>query len=604
MEGIKRIVVWSKRYIPLFISIILLSILLQWLYSYLPLFIQYSFAVLGYGDIDKVALPSFLINMFKGGDTVLNIILMVSLSMIILQAIRSVLRFIDNYMQGALAQYIGHRLRTKLYKHICELPFSYHKNADVGDLIQRSTSDIDQVSNFVAQQVPNFIGIFVTVGIGAYQVGKISLTLMWVSLIIVPITAISSVVYFRYCNKKFDEIEKVESDMTTIIQENVNGARVVRAFSNEKYEFEKMDEANKLYTKKNEKFNTVMAMFWGTSDFTVFLQYALTIFTGIMLAKDGILGGADIIAAMLLMNMLVWPMRGLGRTIASFGKANVAAKRIGEVFDLDSEFNVNGDKKPNLKGDIEFKNVSFKFDDTDKSLLNDISFKIKAGSTVALVGKTGSGKSTICNILVRFLQYNTGHVYINGYELNDIDKKYLRSNVKYVLQDPFLFSRSVYENIAISNPKIDENKVIAAAKNAAIHSEVLKFDNGYKTIVGEKGTTLSGGQKQRVAIARMLIDDAPVIIFDDSLSALDTKTDVLIRKALKLKDSSQTMIIITHRTTTAKEADLILVLDEGRIVEAGTHDELKDKPGLYKELWGIQGELEKEFNKVLNGEVM
>ena len=604
MEGIKRIVVWSKRYIPLFISIILLSILLQWLYSYLPLFIQYSFAVLGYGDIDKVALPSFLINMFKGGDTVLNIILMVSLSMIILQAIRSVLRFIDNYMQGALAQYIGHRLRTKLYKHICELPFSYHKNADVGDLIQRSTSDIDQVSNFVAQQVPNFIGIFVTVGIGAYQVGKISLTLMWVSLIIVPITAISSVVYFRYCNKKFDEIEKVESDMTTIIQENVNGARVVRAFSNEKYEFEKMDEANKLYTKKNEKFNTVMAMFWGTSDFTVFLQYALTIFTGIMLAKDGILGGADIIAAMLLMNMLVWPMRGLGRTIASFGKANVAAKRIGEVFDLDSEFNVNGDKKPNLKGDIEFKNVSFKFDDTDKSLLNDISFKIKAGSTVALVGKTGSGKSTICNILVRFLQYNTGHVYINGYELNDIDKKYLRMNVKYVLQDPFLFSRSVYENIAISNPKIDENKVIAAAKNAAIHSEVLKFDNGYKTIVGEKGTTLSGGQKQRVAIARMLIDDAPVIIFDDSLSALDTKTDVLIRKALKLKDSSQTMIIITHRTTTAKEADLILVLDEGRIVEAGTHDELKDKPGLYKELWGIQGELEKEFNKVLNGEVM
>ncbi len=604
MEGIKRIVVWSKRYIPLFISIILLSILLQWLYSYLPLFIQYSFAVLGYGDIDKVALPSFLINMFKGGDTVLNIILMVSLSMIILQAIRSVLRFIDNYMQGALAQYIGHRLRTKLYKHICELPFSYHKNADVGDLIQRSTSDIDQVSNFVSQQVPNFIGIFVTVGIGAYQVGKISLTLMWVSLIIVPITAVSSVIYFRYCNKKFDEIEKVESDMTTIIQENVNGARVVRAFSNEKYEFEKMDEANKLYTKKNEKFNTVMAMFWGTSDFTVFLQYALTIFTGIMLAKDGILGGADIIAAMLLMNMLVWPMRGLGRTIASFGKANVAAKRIGEIFDLDSEFNVNGDKKPNLKGDIEFKNVSFKFDDTDKSLLNDISFKIKAGSTVALVGKTGSGKSTICNILVRFLQYNTGHVYINGYELNDIDKKYLRTNVKYVLQDPFLFSRSVYENIAISNPKIDENKVIAAAKNAAIHSEVLKFDNGYKTIVGEKGTTLSGGQKQRVAIARMLIDDAPVIIFDDSLSALDTKTDVLIRKALKLKDSSQTMIIITHRTTTAKEADLILVLDEGRIVEAGTHDELKDKPGLYKELWGIQGELEKEFNKVLNGEVM
>ncbi len=604
MIGMKKIVEWSRRYIPLFIAILALSILLQWLYSYLPLFIQYSFAVLGYGDIDKVALPSFLVNIFKQGDTTLNIILMVSGAMVLLQAIRSVLRFIDNYMQGALTQYIGHRLRTKLYKHICNLSFSYHNNADVGDLIQRSTSDIDQVSNFVSQQVPNFIGIFVTVGIGAYQVGKISLTLMWISLIIVPVTAISSILYFKYCNKKFDEIEKVESEMTTIIQENVNSARVVRAFSNEKYEFEKMDKANKAFTKKNEKFNTVMAAFWGTSDFTVFLQYAMTIFTGIMLAKDGVLGGADIIAAMLLMNMLVWPMRGLGRTVASFGKANVAAKRINEILEIESEFNVNGDKKPKITGDIEFQNVSFKFDDTNKSLLNDISFKIKAGQTVALVGKTGSGKSTICNILVRFLQYNRGHVYINGVELNEIDKKYLRKNVKYVLQDPFLFSRSVYENIAISNPDISEDKVIMAAKEAAIHNEVTKFDKGYKTIVGEKGTTLSGGQKQRVAIARMLIDDAPVIIFDDSLSALDTETDVLIRKALKVKDSNQTMIIITHRTTTAKEADLILVLDEGRIAQAGTHDELKDQPGLYKELWGIQGELEKEFNEVLNKEVL
>ena len=603
MKGIKRIFIWSKKYIPLFIFIVLLSILLQWLFSYLPLFVQYSFKVLGYGD-SEVALPRFLLDFFESieGGT-LKVILMVCGTMVLLQLIRSILRFIDNYYQGALAQYIGYDMRIKMYSHICDLPFSYHNNADIGDLIQRSTSDIDQISNFLSQNLPNFIGIFVTVGIGAYQVGRISTTLMWVSLIIVPVTAISSVVYFRYCNKAFDDIEKSESEMTTVIQENVNGARVVRAFSNELYEFEKMDKVNKEYSKKNAKFMKNMALFWGISDGSVFLQYALTLSTGIILAQKGSLDGAGIIAAMLLMGMLVWPMRGLGRLVAAFGKSSVAANRIGEILDMPIEFENNGTLTPKITGDIEFKNVSFKFDDDERSLLNDISFKIKPGQTVALVGKTGSGKSTICNILARFLEYQSGHVLLDGVELKDIEKKYLRTQIKYVLQDPFLFSKTVYENIAISGRDVSEADVQKAAQTAAIHNEVMKFDKGYKTIVGEKGTSLSGGQKQRVAIARMLVSDSPVIIFDDSLSALDTKTDVLIRKALKLKDENQTMIIITHRTTTAKESDMILVLDKGKIADYGTHEELANREGLYKELWGIQGQLEEEFLNVMNSGV-
>ncbi|MBQ9448328.1 MAG: ABC transporter ATP-binding protein [Acholeplasmatales bacterium] len=603
MKGIKQIFIWSKKYIPVFILILALSILLQWLFSYLPLFVQYSFKILGYGD-SEVALPRFLLNWFESieGGT-LKIILMVSITMVLLQAIRSVLRFIDNYFQGALAQYIGHDMRIKMYKHICDLPFSYHNNADIGDLIQRSTSDIDQISQFMSANLPNFIGIFVTVGIGAYQVGRISPVLMWVSLIIVPITAISSVIYFRYCNKAFDQIEQKESEMTTVIQENVNGARVVRAFSNELYEFEKMDKVNIEYSKRNADFMKKMALFWGISDGTVFLQYALTLSTGIILAQRGLLDGADIIAAMLLMGMLVWPMRGLGRMVAAFGKSSVAANRIKEILDMPTEFENDGTLTPKISGEIEFKNVSFRFKDDDRSLLDDISFKIKPGQTVALVGKTGSGKSTICNILARFLDYDSGNVLLDGVELKDINKKYLRTQIKYVLQDPFLFSKTVYENIAISRADISDKEVENAAKIAAIHNEVMKFDKGYKTIVGEKGTSLSGGQKQRVAIARMLVSDSPVIIFDDSLSALDTKTDVLIRKALKLKDDKQTMIIITHRTTTAKESDLILVLDKGKIADYGTHDELVSRDGLYKELWGIQGQLEEEFFNVLNSEV-
>ena len=364
-----------------------------------------------------------------------------------------------------------------------------------------------------------------------------------------------------------------------------------------------MDKASVDFSNKSRKFSTVMALFWGFNDGMTFIQYALTLLVGIYLAKQGILDGADIVAALLLMGMLIWPMRGLGRIVASFGKASVAANRIDELLAQKSEFEINGSLTPKIEGNIEFKNVSFKFNDTNKLLLNNVSFKIKKGQTIALVGKTGSGKSTICNILTRFLEYDEGSILIDGVELKGIEKKYLRENIKYVLQDPFLFSKTVYENIAISKNNTSKENVYQAAKIAAIHSEVLKFDKGYDTIVGEKGTTLSGGQKQRVAIARMLVTESPVIIFDDSLSALDTKTDVLIRKALKLKDDNQTMIIITHRTTTAKEADLILVLEDGAIAEMGSHDELINTNGLYKKLWGIQDELYDDFNSLLDSEV-
>lgn len=604
MKGIKRIWEWSKKYVWLVVLIVVLSSVLQWLYAYLPLFVQYAFERLGQSAGKKTDLPAFLLQWYDNIEDVLTCLLMVGASMIVLQAIRSVMRFLDNYYQGALAQYMGYDMRLKIYDHVMDLPFSYHSHSDIGDLIQRSTSDVDQVSTFVSSMVPGLIDIFVTVIIGAYRVYKISPILMWVSLISVPITALSSIIYFKYCNNAFDKIEKSESKMTTIIQENVNGARVVRAFANERYEFEKMDEANQDYTRKNDKFNRMMAFFWGISDFMVFLQYALTMSVGIFLARDGVLGASDIVAALLLMGMLIWPMRGLGRSIASFGKACVAANRIDEVLQQHSEYEVNGTECPVILGNIEFQNVSFKFDDDTKHLLEDVSFKIHAGDTVAIVGRTGSGKSTICNLMTRMLEIDSGNILIDGISIQKIDKKHLRKNIKMVLQDPFLYSKTVYDNIAITNNELPSEKVYEAAETAAIHQEVLKFDKGYKTIVGEKGTTLSGGQKQRVAIARMLTDESNVIIFDDSLSALDTKTDLMIRTALKTKNKNKTMIIITHRSTTAKEADMIIVLDHGRIAQIGKHEELLQKEGLYKELWGIQGELEKEFNEILKEETV
>ncbi|MDE7105624.1 MAG: ABC transporter ATP-binding protein/permease [Anaeroplasmataceae bacterium] len=599
MNGIKKIWKWSRKYVWLILLIVAMSSILQWLYAYLPLFIQYAFERINQVTEQKTDLPAFLLNWYNNIDDMLTCLLVVGISMIVLQAFRSVLRFLDNYYQGALAHYIGYDMRIKIYDHVMSLSYTYHNHSDIGDLIQRSTSDVDQTSTFVSSMIPGLIDIFVTVIIGAYRVYQISPILMWVSMVSMPITAVSSILYFRYCNKAFQRIEESESKMTTIIQENINSARVVRAFANEEYEFEKMDKANQVYTKKNGKFNTVMAAFWGASDFLVFLQYALTMSVGMFLAKDNLLNSADIVAALLLMGMLIWPMRSLGRIIASFGKASVAANRIDEVLSIPSEFEVNGNETPEITGDIEFKNVTFQFEDDTKPLLKDVSFHITPGQTVAIVGKTGSGKSTICNLLTRMLEINEGRILINGVSIADIEKKHLRKNLKLVLQDPFLFSKTIYENVAIEDLRIPSEAIYDAARTAAIHTEIEKFERGYKTIVGEKGTTLSGGQKQRIAIARMLVKNSKVIIFDDSLSALDTKTDLMIRKALKKKSADQTMIIITHRSTTAKEADQIIVLDHGSVAQIGKHEELVHQEGLYKELWGIQGELEKEFNMIL-----
>lgn len=588
---------WAKKYIYIILVVIALNFILQWLYSYIALFVKYAFAILGQ-ETNDVNLPKFLINFFNSFEDILTIVLVVGIAMVLLQLFRSFLRFLDNYLRQKGTEMIAYDMRTKLYNHIIDLPYSYHNNSDIGDLIQRSTSDVDTASSFICSQFPELIAIFITIGIGAYQVGQINLILMGVSLISIPILGISSIIWFIYLNKTYTDIENEEAKLTTVIQENINGARVVKAFANEKYELTKMQNANDKYYNKLYHLYVREPFFWGASDFVAIFEYALTIAVAIYLAYKDLVTASDITACLLLLGMVIWPIRGLGRIISNYGKAIVAANRIEHVLNEKIEYVNNGSLKPNISGKIRFENVSFKFDDSNNELLKNITFTIEAGQTIAIVGKTGCGKTTICNLLNRFLNYNSGAIYLDDTLITDIEKHYLRKKVKMVLQDPFLFTKTVYENIAITDDNFNNNDVLGAAKLAYVDEEINHFEKGYRTIVGEKGTTLSGGQKQRIAIARMLISPSPIIIFDDSLSALDTKTDYLIRKALKNK-SKRTMIIITHRITTAKEADKILVLNNGQIEDFATHEELINKPGLYQELWQIQGDLETEFNAVL-----
>ena len=591
---------WSKKYLFLVIFIIVLNFVLQYLYSYIAILVELATSVLG-NENSSVNLPSFLIDFFLSFEKPLTIILVIGISMVLLQLFRSILRFLDGYLRAYGTEHIGYDMRTKIYNHVLDLPYTYHNNLDIGDLIQRSTSDIDTSSSFICSQFPELISIFITISIGAYQVGQINLILMGVSLISLPLLGISSIVWFNYINKKFTQIEEKEAVVTTVVQENINSSRVVRAFSNEAYELKKMKKANDEYYNKLYSLYIREPIFWGFTDFVATFQYALTIAVAIYLAYKGLVTTSDITACLLLLGMVIWPIRGLGRIISNYGKAIVAANRIEEVLKEASEYENNGSLTPEITGSIKFRNVSFKFNDTNDELLKNISFDINKGDVIAIVGKTGSGKSTICNLLTRFLDYNEGTIYLDETPITKIEKHYLRKNIKMILQDPFLFSNNVLENVRITDNNLSKEEVRKACSIASIDSEIMNFKEGYETIVGEKGTTLSGGQKQRIAIARMLVSKAPILIFDDSLSALDTKTDYLIRKALKRNNNKQTMIIITHRITTAKEADKILVLNEGKIEAYASHNELLNISPLYKELWQIQGELEDEFKDVVKG---
>ena len=598
----KKLLKWAKPFILILLIICLLTIIVPVTYSYVPQFIKYVFDNILEQKDSVNTLPSFIINFFNSFEPIKSVII-VAVTLVVFQIVRGGLMLLNGYLKGVYAEGISLNMRNKLFRHIGNLSYSYHNNVDSGDLIQRCTSDIETIKGFLSNQLPQILYIFASLISGAVQMASINVGIMLITLCVIPINFIASAIYFKYVSKKFDEIEKVEANMITCIEENVNGARVVKAFANELEEIEKFDKKNTVYKEEVEHLNKAMAYFWGFSDGITILQYAVTIGYCIFLAEQNLVGVGDIVVCISYISMLVYPIRSLGRIIGDFGKSIVAAKRVDEILSKDDEFIINGTLKPEIKGNISFKNVCFKFEDADNELLNNITFDIKAGETIAIVGKTGCGKSTIVHILERMLEYTSGSILIDGVELKDIDKKWLRDHIGIVLQDPFLYNKNILENVRISSPNKTIDDVYKATKMAHVHTDILNFDKKYETLVGEKGVTLSGGQKQRLAIARMLILNKPVLIFDDSLSAVDTETDQSIRNSIKTNSKETTTIIITHRITTAKEADKIIVLENGNIADIGTHAELSNKDGLYASLWKIQGALEEEFLNLVEKEV-
>ena len=593
------------RFLPLIILVIAFSVIDSVTYTYVPIFIQYIISTLT-SEEGIVNLPDFVLNIFNSGSTVYLKIVYASIGLAVFQRLRAVIKVLSSTVRQLLGETLTKKIRMDLYSHIQNLPYGYHTSHEKGEIIQRCTNDIDVVRNSVCNQLPELLSIFATLISCVYQMTAINKDLTLVSLVIIPVAFVSSFIFCRYVAKKFEIIEEAEEDLTSIIENNIDNVRVVKACNNEQFEIDRFTEKNKDYAKKNFHLNLVSAYYWGFSDMTTLLQYFLTCIVAINLVRTGeaSIGIGSFSAMMSLVGTYIWPVRSLGRIIGDTGKSSVSAGRIKEVLLEKDEFTTdNGTLMPSISGNIEFKNVSFKFNDTEQHLLDNVSFSIKQGETVALMGKTGSGKSTIAKLLTRMLAIHSGDILIDGISINEIEKHHLRRNVGLVLQEPFLYAKTVYENISITEKGISQDRVREVARISSVDNDINGFAEGYDTLVGEKGVTLSGGQKQRVAIARMLINNKPIIIFDDSLSALDTETDLMIREALRKNHKDTTMIVITHRISTARSADQIIVLENGTIGQIGRHDDLVKQEGLYKNLWDIQGEIEEEFLKLVNEEV-
>jgi ATP-binding cassette subfamily B protein len=509
-------------------------------------------------------------------------------------ALSGVFTYLKGRWSAFATERITRQLRERLYDHLQHLPVSYHDAAQTGDLVQRCTSDVETIRTFYSTQVVEIARAILLLLTALPVLLLMDWRMALVAVALMPVIFGFSALYFGRVQGSFKAADEAEGRMTAVLQENLTGIRVVRAFARQDFERSRFATRNEEHRALNFRLYILMAVYWAMSDFMIFVQTAAVLFVGAWRVSRGTMTVGTFVAFLQYETMLVWPVRQLGRILTEVGKAAVSLGRVQEILNQPREVNPAPASLPGrLRGDIALRDVSFSH--AGKPVLDRVGLSVPAGQTLALLGPSGAGKSTLINLLLRFYDYDAGSITLDGVELKDLDRHYVRSQFSVVMQEPFLYSKTIRENIVLGRHTAAEAEAIEAAAAAAIHDSIESFDQKYDTLVGERGVTLSGGQRQRVAIARAVLRDAPVLVLDDALSAVDTRTETAILDALARRRGRHTTIVIAHRVSTLALADQIVVLEHGRVTQHGTPQQLLAQDGLYKRLCEIQGALEEDL---------